>query len=278
MSLAVVARSRRNRSVDKPNEDAYAVRLDGLRTAIVVADGVTRSRRPDGGYPDPSGAALTARLVAHTLVSALATPETQVDLAAAFRIANQAVDQLNRAHHVWDRLDYGEHDLWGAVATVAVVERGRVRWGHIGDAVLLHLPSSSGLHACTPDQVAAANRLLATLPADEVAAPGGRDGYARSRLRNRPEETVSYGVLTGEPAAEQYVVTGELAVARGDRLALCTDGLRSLGADAGWSALEPWLRGPFEVSLLERLLLAAEDADHRRHTRSDDKTVVLAAV
>jgi len=122
---------------------------------------------------------------------------------------------------------------------------------------------------------------LESMSPDQLAAVGGRELYTRRHLRNQPSTAHSYGVLTGEPAAAAYVVSGKFAVASGDRLMLCTDGLGSLrgyGADAGWHNLEPWLRGGPSNAALARLLDAVEDADERQGIRSDDKTVIVAQI
>lgn len=277
-AMLAVACSRRNRSPDKPNEDAFAVHLDAEGAVLVVADGVTRSRDAAGRYPDPSGAALAARLAARELAAALAAGDGTPDLAAAFARANRAIDRANRAHGVWARLDYGAHDLWGVVATAVAVRAGIAHWGHLGDTALLHLPAAGGLISRARDQVAAASAWLDALPAAELAAAGGRDPYARRHLRNHPGLAHSYGVLTGEEAALAYVETGSFALAPDDRLGLLSDGLGSLrrSGDAGaWAALDPWLRADPADDALERLLDAAEEADARSEVRSDDKTVVV---
>lgn len=275
--VRALALSRRNRSVDKPNEDAYALRWPDDGAVLVVADGVTRSRLPDGSYPLPSGAAIAARLVAEALADALSAPGGRLDMAAAFAAANRAVDLANRRNGVWSRLDFGVHDLWGAVATAVVVQDGTALWGHVGDGVLLHLPKAGGIVVPTPDQVVAAMHFVEQLPQDDVAAAGGPHCYARRLLRNHPEAAVSYGVLTGEGAAEQYVVTGKFAVLPGDTLVLCTDGLGSLRADA-WEGLKSGLRGTLDGAALERLLDGVEAADECLGVRSDDKTVIVGVV
>jgi serine/threonine protein phosphatase PrpC len=280
MIVNVGAGSRKNRFPDKPNEDAYAVHLDRHSAVLVIADGVTRSRTATGAYPQRSGAAVAAELVAQTIVRTLAGGGDDPDLRTAFVRANRAVDEANRRDGVWERLDYGEHDLWGAVATALVIRPGLARWGHIGDSVALHLPAAGGMQVVTPDQVAGAARHLAAQPLDQLSAAGGRERYARQRLRNRPNVPDSYGVLTGEPAAESYILTGEFPIDAGDRLVLCTDGLGSLrsnpGGSSGWQNLEPWLRDDRNGVAIEHLLDAVERADERRRERSDDKTVIVA--
>jgi len=279
-SITVTACSRRNGTPDKPNEDAYAVRLDAQRTILVVADGVTRSRSATGVYPQPSGAALAAQLVTRTLATALATAEG-ADLRRAFGRANRVVDRANRRAGVWDRLDYAEHDLWCAVATAVAVNDGIARWAHIGDSVLLHLPATGGLYVRTPDQVADAMQHLDSLAPAELAALGGRERYARQCLRNRPGTSHSYGALTGEANAEQYVLTGDFPIASGDLIVLCSDGLaglRSVPGPEGWRALEPWLRSPPSNTATAQLFDAVEATDDRLGIRSDDKTVIAALI
>jgi serine/threonine protein phosphatase PrpC len=278
--ISVAASSRRNRTPDKPNEDAYGVCLDAHGALLVVADGVTRSRSASGDYPEPSGAALAAKLVVRTLATSLGQANG-TDPARALRRANRAIDRANRRAGVWDRLDYAEHDLWGAVATAVVVRDGLARWAHIGDSALLHLPVTGGLYLRTPDQVADAMHHLDALGAADLAAFGGRERYARQRLRNQPGAAHSYGVLTGEANAELYILAGAFPLASGDRLALCSDGvagLRSVGGPEGWQSLEPWLRVPASNAAAAKLLDDVEAADERLGLRSDDKTVIIATV
>ncbi len=277
MSSVATGMSQRNTSDDKPNEDVFAIRSDNERTILVLADGVTRSRRADGTYPIPSGGLLAARVVAQTLVAALVNAEHLQAMYRAFHLANDAVAQLNTSHNVWGNLDYEEHDLYGAVATAAVIHDNRLLWAHIGDTVLLKGRDS---HLCqlTRDHVQEAMEFLQQLTPAELAGKS-REYYSRARLRNHPELPVSYGVLTGEKAALDYVEAGEDGVMVGDVYLLCSDAmtcLRSRGG--GWSAAEQLLTGVPFLEWPSVLIAAAGKREVEAQLRADDKTVIVAGI
>jgi len=281
LSTAFSARSVRNRSADKPNEDAWTAHVGDSGAVFAVTDGVTHDRDAEGHYPVPSPGAHAAHLVARSLVYALTGPVGLPDVAGAFRMANGAIERVNRARGVWDACDYGQHDLWCAVATAVVIHGTVVTWGHVGDTFLLHLPAKGGLVLCTPDQVMAAEQYRDAPLSEARAVPGTPHTFARQFLRNKPDSPAPYYALTGETVACEHMATGTLYVSAGDRLALLSDGvvsLRSMGADGtpDWSKLETWLRLPHLDDAVDGLVAAVEEHDIGVGARSDDKTVLLA--
>ncbi|MCL4545781.1 MAG: protein phosphatase 2C domain-containing protein [Chloroflexi bacterium] len=279
MHIAAYGLSERNTSPDKPNEDAFAIHLDGRRCVLVVADGVTRSPRADGSYPQPSGAQLASRVVAQTLAAHLADVEEAPDFRQAFQVANIAVDQLNRTHRVWERLDYEEYDLFGAVATAAVIQGRDLFWGHIGDTCLLIHDERTPVQQLTPDQVRAAMDRLDRLQSDELNGEN-RLYYSRARLRNHPQIQASYGVLTGEDNALTYVDHGRRTLTSGATVLLCSDALTCLRREGptGWRELQPLLQDiPWE-QIGPNLIATAQQREKDGHLRSDDKTVIVARV
>ncbi|MCL4541373.1 MAG: protein phosphatase 2C domain-containing protein [Chloroflexi bacterium] len=277
MSIVATGTSQRNTSDDKPNEDVFTIRSDNERTILVIADGVTRSRRADGRYPVPSGGLLAARVVAQTLIAALVNAEHLRALYQAFRQANDAVAQLNHSHNVWPHLDYEEHDLYGAVATAAVIHDKRLIWAHIGDTALLKIRGGH-LHQLTRDQVQKSMKFLKQLTPAERA--GKSVAYhSRAQLRNHPELPVSYGVLTGEDMALDYVETGEDGLIAGDVCLLCSDAVTCLRSEEeDWSSAEQLLAGVPFLEWPSVLIAAAGRRELEAQLRSDDKTIIVARV
>jgi serine/threonine protein phosphatase PrpC len=194
-----------------------------------------------------------------------------------FRCTSAALGAYVQQHGPFDL--YGR-DYPGTIGTLIVASQDMLTWAHLGDTLLLLLRGNAGT-VLSRDQVAGfrawrtAN--MTTLP----ASLPDRVRYLHGSVRNNASLTHSYGVLTGEPAALQFVETGTTPLERGDRIVLATDGLTPL-----WSTME-WAPNPQEPvppaivehlrrATADQLLHEAEEAEERRQIRSDDKTIILA--
>jgi serine/threonine protein phosphatase PrpC len=213
-----------------PREDATA--LDAERGLFVAADGVTRDF---GGvlqglmpYPDPSPATDAADAVAETALETLRDcPGTEDCVRQALQAANEAVGDVNTDLGLWEKCDYLECDLAGAVAAVSMVREDTLTIGWIGDCGVA-VVRDGRLAYLTRDQL---DHLLGHLAANPATYDDARRVYIRGTLRNRPDtlhegKPITYGVLTGEPEAARYIETVTLPLRPGDVVATHTDGFR----------------------------------------------------
>lgn len=276
------AGTRKNRLGAKPNEDRfYCAPQVGL---ACVADGVSRLVTAGDQYPTPSLAELAAgRLVEECAVleqSVLAgTARVATHLVDVFRATSEALMQHVQQHGPFDLYS---RDYPGTIGTVIVAIQEAVTWAHLGDTLLLLLRDDGGT-VLTRDQVAdfrtwhAAN--MATLP----ATVPDRVRYLHGSVRNNTALAHSYGVLTGEPSALEFIETGTAPLKKGDRIILATDGLTPLWTAMDWmpNAQQPIPRRIVEYlrrATVEQLLQEAEAAEEQNQIRSDDKTVVMADI
>lgn len=275
------AGTRKNKLDAKPNEDRfYCAPEAGL---ACVADGVSRLVKATDVYPSPSLAELAAsRLVEECVVLGRSIASGTISLTAAqlvdvFRATSEALGDFVQQHGPFD---LSSRDYPGTIGTVMAASPDTLTWAHLGDTLLLLLRGNGGA-VLTRDQVAdfrawrTAN--LTTLPANMP----DRVRYLHGSVRNNTALAHSYGVLTGEPSAVQFVETGTTPLERGDRIVLATDGLTPLWSTMDWT---PNAQRPIPQRIVEylrrvtveQLLQDAEEAEERGQIRSDDKTVVLA--
>jgi hypothetical protein len=108
--------------------------------------------------------------------------------------------------------------------------------------------------------------------------------FLHSSVRNNSGLNQSYGVLTGEPSALQFIEAGACVLQHGARVVLSSNGLKPLWDMLGWGATVPG-RVPRLVTELLRTSTASaildmtEDAERKnKSVRSDDKTVLMIDV
>lgn len=221
-------------ATDRPAEDVAFVDED----CLAVADGVTRDRLPDGSYPEPSPAAVAARLFC----------EAVADLGArapihAFEDANRRIMRLNQALGLDNPGHVHERDAAGTVAAVARIEPHQIAWAYIADAGIALLDRDGRVLAETHDDVQTARQYFpsATLPSAYKRA------VIRGHLRNHPTlARGGYGVLTGQSAALGYVRSGYWTVNNAHVCVVFSDGFR------------PLLRDPLVCASLASAVLGGE--------------------
>lgn len=289
---------------DKPNEDAFCIHLDcGL---AIVADGVSRSRRPDGTYPAEL-ATLAPELFIRAAGEALATrqrfwePGTVREAVAA---ANTAIRKENEDRGITQAVNYDTVDYLGTTACIlslkAAADHAFGTFGFIGDPVAFFVRSDGAAMLLTRDQLDGCHRFGRPYFKALAAREGLSDGEAlrrrriwnRSYARNRREATdpdghpVGYGVLTGEPGATHFFETRLVLARPGDRLILASDALRACAeigeleteSAASYQSIIPIIRAPDPAAVPEMLFQEIRTRERARKLRSDDATVVVVEV
>lgn len=236
----------------KPNEDRAL--LDPFRQTVVVADGITRTKRTDGTYPTPSPSARAAEVFCESVIAqASIIPELTPDqFKTIIEKANAAIAELNR--ELFPQFDFAERDRAGVAAVVGVMD-GETMWlasiadcwcvGAKGD-VTTRLAWEKTSHS-RPTYV----------QLGEISA--------REQLRNKPGNPLSYGAFTGEPEALHFVEYAKVDLRGYDRLVFATDGLLAIPKE-----------DPLSVATLSaRQLMRYGLLMDKAHQETDDKTVVV---
>jgi serine/threonine protein phosphatase PrpC len=249
-----------------PREDALTA--DTERNVFAAADGVTRDwdaiQAGTAAYPNPSPASDAADAASAAILDTLkdAAPMEE-SMRRALEAANAAVHAVNVQWNLFERCDYLEYDLGGAVAAAAWVAGNRLLTGWIGDCGVA-VVRDGVLSWITRDQL---DHVMAHLKNHPGEYDDARRVWTRRDLRNKPDATedgrpITYGVLTGEPEAAAYIETSTFELQAGDVVATHTDGFRPYFANADFLALlsgdpERWQEG---IPALSEALAGHSDA------------------
>lgn len=201
-----------------PQEDFFAV--SERYPILVVADGVTLEFDPKLGptsYPNPSGAGEAARIFCETFLAAAEEryDEMSVDvLRECFRRGNAAVGEYNNAHgRTKESINYWDHDLFAATAAAIVIRDATAYWFSLCDAGIMAYDMSGKPLTCAYDGWEIMKR---NLPADwKEIVPVERRKTTRRVYRNGLDgdgNPIGYGVVTGDPVAENYLNIGGIAL------------------------------------------------------------------
>lgn len=236
----------------KPIEDAYSISNDG-RT-IAVADKITRDPRrtpmlqfpkhkldilgylgavrffanyPESGN-DVSGLACSLFTTRHWKDASCEEVRDEVEQ------INSAIGRLNeytkKVNH-WGKFDYLEHDIPGCVAAGAVENDGKVIYFYIADCGIAVYDKFGNIKFRTknegPNSRGSIDYDVAKKFKTGFNFPKGRK-IIRENYRNKPDNPLSYGALTGEKEAMSYVRTGETSVQEGEVLMGYSDGLEDM--------------------------------------------------
>lgn len=289
---------------DKPNEDAFCIHPD--RGLAIVADGVSRSRRPDGTYPAELATRapeLLLRIVSEQLADfpRFWEPGTVREAVTA---ANAAIRKENEDRGITQVVNYDTVDYLGTTACIlslaARADHAFGTFGFIGDPVAFLVRNSGTATLLTRDQLDGCHRfgrpyfkaLAAREGLSDEEALRQRRIWNRSYARNRREATdpdghsVGYGVLTGEPGAMHFF-EAQLVLARpGDRFILASDALRACAefgileteSAASYQSMVPLIRMSNLGAVPEILVREIRTRERMRKSRSDDATVVVVEV
>lgn len=236
----------------KPNEDRAV--LDSFRQTIVVADGITRTKQSDGGYPHPSPSARAAEVFCESIIAqASVIPEvTREQFVTIIENANAAIARLNC--ELFPHVDFAERDRAGVAAVVGIMDGDSMWLASIADCWCV------GVKGDTATRLAwekTSHSRSTYVQLGEVAA--------REQLRNKPGNPLSYGAFTGEPEALHFVEYAKVDLRDYDRLVFATDGLLAIPTEDSLSVATLPARQLMRYGLLMDTV----------HQETDDKTVVV---
>ncbi len=266
LSLNVSYVTTKNSFTDKPNEDAFCV--DEQRRIYSVADGITRLRPSDGSYPVPSPASEASRIVVEESVLQLRdTLERdrhlvqELDLRNSLKTANLAIESFNRREIPTP--DYGVQDVAGAAGIVGHIAGQTLLYAYIGDCLALYY-SPKGSTFLTVNQTKGIEEYIR----NNKGTPN-LEQTIRREIRNNREHPLSWGALTGEEKALQFISSGSLELESGSRIIFSSDGLLHLIVE------DPdFVRIASTAQLVQRML----ELEVAGKARSDDKTVIVIDV
>jgi len=213
-------------SYKKEREDFLVV--DEEYKIFVVADGVGRIKNEKGEYPYPSPAKMASKVASEAITESLKGGK---DMKRAFANGNEAVKKLNEEIGLWENHDYLVNDFAGTVGVAAVEKENKIEYGYIGDCGIAHFSASGDLLWHSDDDVAAARPGFPPMegePAFAQASQKVNERFIKVRrdFRNNPTAShKTFGVLTGEDTALEYVKMGSLTYRPGDVIVIYSDGI-----------------------------------------------------
>ncbi len=198
----------------------------------IVADGITRD--PIGlddlaaytfeemlaKYPRPSGAEMAAKEICQTFYKSSGSLEEKL------KKCNNNIKKLNEKNI--KVCDYLQNDLYGAVASCIKIEDGVLYYAYICDCGVIIYDSQGNIKFQTDDdKVLYADPYISKI---EIPwhLPEARV-IIRRDFRNKPNnikdgKCVSYGAITGEREALNFIRSGKKKIEKGDLIAVYSDG------------------------------------------------------
>lgn len=198
----------------------------------IVADGITRD--PVGisdfskftkeemlkHYPNPSGAELAAKKVCESFAKSNGL------LKERLVIANDDVKMLNKEYI--KNCDYLENDYYGTVASCVSIKGDILCYAYICDCGVIVYDKNGNIKFKTEDD----KELYSDPYINKIGTPWylpEARRIVRSKYRNNINnivdgKCVSYGALTGEESAIDFIRTGQLELTDGDIIIVYSDG------------------------------------------------------
>lgn len=207
-----------------------------------VADGITRDpispkdftnlprEKVLEKYPNPSGARFAADIFCELFVKYLnkKIPSLKT-IKDAFIFGNKKIAELNKKHI--KKVDYLVNDFFGCCAIGGVIYKNKLFWGGICDCGIIIYDKNGKIKFQTPNWMKTFEEYKQKnlqKPDFNFAKPRYRK-MIRSEYRNNAKKIinnkcVSYGALTGEKTAEDFMNFGEIGLSKGDLIVFYTDG------------------------------------------------------
>lgn len=200
----------------------------------IVADGITRdpigisdfsdysSKEFLEKYPRPSGAFLAAKEICDTF-SKVPTGSLMNKLVKC----NESVKRLNDKYI--SKCDYLENDYYGAVLSCIKIENNTLSYAYICDCGIIVYDKLGNIKFQTEDD----KELYSDPYINKIGIPWNlpearvivRRDY-RNNLKNIIDgKCVSYGAITGEESAINFIKSGQFKLSIGDRVIVYSDGL-----------------------------------------------------
>lgn len=211
-----------------PIEDQFYV----SENEAIIADGITRD--PIGisdfslctkqdfleKYPRPSGAELAAKVICGTF------SKTQGTLMEKLIECNKNVHILNEKYI--NKCDYLQNDYFGAVASCVNIENNILNYAYICDCGIIVYDQLGNIKFQTEDDKEKYSDPFIknigipwNLPEARIIV---RRDYRNNLDNIQNDKCVSYGAITGERDAIEFIRDGRLSLKNGDLILLYSDG------------------------------------------------------
>ena len=205
----------------------------------IVADGITRDPVEISDlnsitftemlklYPRPSGGELAAKTITEAFKKSKGTIKERLIA------CNNAVKELNNKYI--KQCDYLQNDYYGAVAASIQIRDNVLEYAYICDCGIIVYDKNGNIKFQTEDDKALYSdpyinnlNIVWNLPEARV--------IVRREFRNKPNNIkngvcVSYGAITGEKEAEQFIRTGTLPLEKDDIIIVYSDGFTNILKD-----------------------------------------------
>lgn len=260
-----------------PIEDQYYASDD----EGIVVDGITRDptqvfdlssctfKEMLEKYPRPSGGEMAAKRVVETFKNSTVT------LKERLIECNNAVKTLNDKYI--KICDYLQNDYYGAVASYIKIENNILNYSFICDSGVIVYDSLGNIKFQTEDE----KELYSDPYIDEEIKQQGipwsnpdmrviiRKNYRNNLDNVRNGRIVSYGALTGEESATQFIRFGKLNLNSGDIVVLYSDGFAKFLHD------EDFIKHimEFEKGKFEEYINMKSESDYNKY--GAEKTIIL---
>ncbi len=243
----------------------------------IVADGITRD--PIGisdlstcsvqeflkKYPRPSGAELAAKVICDTF------SKTDGSLMDKLIKCNENVKELNNKYIV--KCDYLENDYYGAVASCVSIKNNILNYAYICDCGIIVYDNLGNIKFQTEDDKKLysdpyINKIGIAWNLPEARVIVRRD-YRNNLSNIKDDKCVSYGAITGEEAAIEFIRTGQFELSDGDIIVVYSDGFTKFLHDKQF--ISQILH--FEKVEFEKYIETKSNLDYEKYGK--EKTLVL---
>lgn len=243
----------------------------------IVADGITRD--PIGisdlsicsqsqfleRYPRPSGAELAAKEICNTFSN------TTGSLMERLVKCNNSIKELNDKYIL--NCDYLGNDYYGAVASCISIENTTLYYAYICDCGVIVYDSLGNIKFQTEDDKEIYSDPFISqigipwyLPEARVIV---RRDY-RNNLNNIYDgKCVSYGAITGEKSAINFIKSGQIKLSNGDIILVYSDGFNEFLHDKEFISLII----NFDKAKFESYIKTKSESDYEKYGK--EKTLVL---
>lgn len=181
-------------------------------------------------YPNPSGARFAADIFCESFVKSLNEKAPSLKTTRnALIFGNKKIAELNKKSI--KKVDYLVNDFFGCVVSGGVIYKNKLYWGGICDCGIIIYDKNGKVKFQTPNWMKTfenyENKYLRKNSFNWPMAKYRK--MIRSEYRNNAKKIVnnkcvSYGALTGEKEAEEFINFGEIELSKGDLIVFYSDG------------------------------------------------------